>query len=195
MSYLNIKEKYPAVFLDRDGTLNVELNGIINPKQIKIINGAIESVKSLRTLGFKIIVITNQGIVARGIATESRIKKINSHLKNTFKKAGAIIDEIFYCPHHEKGIIKKYAIKCSCRKPGTALIERAVKKFNIDISKSFFIGDMTTDIKTGKNLNIKTILILTGHAGKDGRYKVKPDFLAKDLKGAARIIEKLDQHI
>ena len=105
---------------------------------------------------------------------------------------GVFLDDIVFCPHHpDSGYPEEnpdYKIKCACRKPGTEMIDKMVKKYNIDIENSFIIGDTTIDVKTGINANAKTILLNTGLAGNDKKYKVKPNYIEDNLLEAVNII-------
>lgn len=179
-----------AVFLDRDGTINKEVNVLRDLKQLKILPKVGEAIKSFNRLGFLVIVITNQAVVARGWLTEKEVDHIHGIMIKRLSRKGAKIDAIYYCPHHPEGNLKKYRISCRCRKPNPGMILEAAKKFKIDFKKSFMIGDHTRDILAGKNAKLKTIIVRTGHAGKDGHYDVKPDFVAKNLFEAVKIVKK-----
>ncbi|HJX50720.1 MAG TPA: HAD-IIIA family hydrolase [Candidatus Nanoarchaeia archaeon] len=185
-----------AVFLDRDGVINEEVKLLYNIKQLKLIPKSDKGIKLLNNLGFRVIVATNQPQVARGLITENSVKRINKTLIKVLAKKDAKIDAIYYCPHHPerhhpdiKPECMKYRIECECRKPNIGMIKKAEKELKIDLKSSYIIGDQTRDIKTGKNAGCKTILVKTGYAGKDGKYDVKPDFIAKNLLEAAKIIE------
>src|SRR3989344_2233782 len=173
-----------AVFLDRDGTIiNKKAGGFItHVEDVRIFSNASEAIKLLNRY-FKVIIITNQPQVARGFCTEKEIKKINSYIIKELRRRGAKINAVFYCPHHpEKHSdvpknAKKYRMKCECRKPNIGMIVQAKKRFELDLKKCYFVGDTTVDIKTGKNAGCKTILLKTGYAGSDNKFKVKPEFL------------------
>jgi len=182
-----------AVFLDRDGVIN-ESNGFITDvRDVKIIKEVPEAIKILNK-HFYVIVITNQPQVARGLCTEKEAKKINSHIIKDLRKSGAKIDAVFYCPHHPEKhsdtpkTARKYRIDCGCRKPKIGMIVQAKKRFRLDLKKCYFVGDTTVDIKTGKNSGCKTILLRTGYAGSDNKFKVKPDFVCNTLMKATKII-------
>ena len=168
-----------AVFLDRDGTINVDKPDIYRVEGFELIPKAAQALKRLK--GYKIIVITNQGKIGRGICTEKDVEKLNDYMRRLLKKQGVVIDGIYYCPHHpDEG--------CDCRKPNTKLIKKAAEDFKIDLTKSFMVGDKTSDIKLGQNVGCRTILVKTGSAGKDGRHEVKPDYIAEDLDEAVKWI-------
>ena len=182
--------KMKAVFLDRDGTINKEVDNLRSLSQLRILPGSASAIKELNREGFLVIVITNQPVISRGWVSEKGLDKIHAVLIRKLREKGAKLDAIYYCPHHPRAQIKKYRAVCKCRKPNIALIIKAAKKFGINLKKSFMIGDSTRDVLSGKNAKVKTILVKTGYAGKDGKYNVKPDFVAKNLKEAVKIIKK-----
>lgn len=185
-----------AIFLDRDGVIN-EVDGFLTDiNKIKIIPNSDKAIKILNKLGFKVIIVTNQSQIARGMLTEYNVNKINQKIKSLLEKKGAKIDAIYYCPHHPETHHKdikpwflRYRIDCDCRKPKIGMLKKAQKKFKIDFSKSFMIGDRTVDIETGRNAGCKTILVKTGHGGEDKKYNIIPDYIADDLFEASKIIE------
>lgn len=172
-----------AIFLDRDGTLIEEKNYLSNVKDIFFLPNCFEGLKQLQK-NYLLIIISNQSGIARGYFNETKLEEINGKIKSQALENGINITDIFYCPHHKNGIIKEYSIVCNCRKPKIGLIEKAVKKYNIDLEKSYMIGDKDSDILTGKNCNCKTILI------KNNNYLNKeiPDYEAADLLDAAEFI-------
>ena len=179
-----------AVFLDRDGTINREVDVLRDVRQLRVLPGAADAIKKINKLGFLAVVITNQPVVARGWRTEKELDEIHAVLIKRLARKNARLDAIYYCPHHPEANLKKYRLRCRCRKPNIGMITKAVKKFKINIKKSFIIGDSTRDVLTGKRAGLKTILVKTGYAGRDGKYNVKPRFIAKNLKEAVEIIRK-----
>lgn len=179
-----------AVFLDRDGVVNREVDNLKNIKQLRLLPNVAASINRLNRFGFLVIVVTNQPVIARGWLTEKDLKKIHQILIKRLSQKGAKIDAIYYCPHHPNANLKKYRRRCRCRKPNIGLIRKAVKKFKIDLKKSFMVGDSTRDILAGKRAKLKTILVKTGYAGQDGKYEVKSDFITGNLSEAIKIIKK-----
>ncbi len=179
-----------AVFLDRDGTINKEVEYLRDLGRLRILPGAGRAIAKLNRLGFLVVIVTNQPVVARGWLDEKELDEIHAILIRRLKKDGAKIDAVYYCPHHPKANLKKYRLFCRCRKPNIGMITKAVKKFKINIKKSFMVGDSTRDILTGKRVGLKTILVKTGYGGQDGKYKIRPDFVAKNLLGAVKIVSK-----
>jgi histidinol-phosphate phosphatase family domain/HAD-superfamily hydrolase, subfamily IIIA len=185
MGKRNIKR--PAIFLDRDGTLIFDKNYLSSPEQVKLYSYSAESINKLRKAGFKIIVVTNQSGIARGMFKQSDLRKVNKVFISLLKEDGAKIDGLYYCPHIDED-------KCDCRKPKTGMVTRAAKKYNIDLKKSYTVGDSVRDYLLGYNSGGKGILVLTGH-GKKQRIKIKnqqikPLAVCKTLKQAANLIVK-----
>jgi mannose-1-phosphate guanylyltransferase / phosphomannomutase len=193
MNPLNMEhKKIKAIFLDRDGTINREAGDISHVRQMRLLPGSARAVKKLNAMGFLVIIVTNQSIVAHGKLSERGLEEIHAVLVRRLRRNGGIIDAIYFCPHHPKALLKKYRIMCRCRKPNMGMIMDAAKKFNIDLRKSYVIGDATRDILAGKRAKAKTILVQTGKAGNDKQHAVKPDFTVKDLSAAATIIKRLE---
>ena len=179
-----------AVFIDRDGTLNVEVGNLRYLSQLRLLPKTAEAIHKLRRKNFLVIVISNQPVVARGWITEKQLDRIHTVITERLAKKKTIIDAIYYCPHHPDANIKKYKKNCSCRKPHLQLIKRATKKFNISLQNSYLVGDSTRDIQTAKNAGIKSILVKTGYGGKDKKFNVKPDYTADNLYKAVELISK-----
>jgi len=177
-----------AVFIDRDGTINVNVEYLDNPDGFQMYIGVAEGIKLLKDNGFKIIVITNQSGIARGYFSEKTLEKIHERMKKELLKKGATLDAIYYCPHHPDD-------NCDCRKPNTGLFKKAVKDFDIDTSRSFIIGDMTIDVEAGHRMGLKTILVperkdVVKKEMKES--KIKPDFVCDDFYTGARwIIDRI----
>lgn len=185
-----------AVFLDRDGVINDKrgISHIASYSDFVFYPGVAGAINIFNGLGLKVIVVTNQPAVARGIATERKIREIHGSMIKDLKRKNARIDAVYFCPHHPEkhhGDIKpesmKYRIECDCRKPKAGMLRQAAKDFNIDLPKSFMIGDTAWDVLAGKNAGCKTIMVKTG----DGRYKdgEKPDFVFISLLEAALFIK------
>lgn len=144
-----------AVFLDRDGVLNKELGDYVSKlEDFKVLEHNFEVLKELQTRGYLLIVITNQGGLAKAWYTEETLGKMHDHLKKTYAEQGIILTAIYYCRHHPE-----YNGKCLCRKPGSLMLEKAVARFGIDASASYFIGDRERDIIAGEAAGVKGILI------------------------------------
>lgn len=148
-----------AVFLDRDGTINVEKNYLYKIEDFEFIDGVLDALKELSDAGFLLIIITNQSGIARGYYTEKDYEMLNSWLLATFAKNGINITASYFCPHLPDATIANYRTVCNCRKPNTGLFEQAVKDFDIDLSKSFAIGDKIRDLAICEKSDCKGFLI------------------------------------
>lgn len=185
-----------AVFLDRDGTIIKEIGNLTlkDINKVRFFKGAAEAIKKLNHAGFIVVVVTNQPVVARGLATEKEVDQIHAILIKRLARRKAIIDAIYFCPHHPEATLLKYRVKCRCRKPNVKMLIQAAKKFNLDLKKSFLIGDRLADVRAAKKIGLKMILVKTGYGLdtlnqlKNGKTTFKPDFVAKNLKEAVEII-------
>ncbi|HAA84161.1 MAG: D,D-heptose 1,7-bisphosphate phosphatase [Thermodesulfobacterium commune] len=180
--------KKPAVFLDRDGTINEEMGYINDLSRVRLLPGVAEGLKLLQDRGFKLIVITNQSGPARGYFPEDLVFEVNQLITRRLAKKGVKLDDFFVCLHGPNE-------GCNCRKPNPGLVLQALEKYPIELEKSYFIGDKIVDVETGKRLGIKTILVLTGYGKGELKYVapkkgIYPDWVAKNLKEAAEIIIK-----
>ena len=190
----NLKNRQRAIFLDRDGTMNVSKGFISNADDLELIPGTIEAIKAINKSGALAIVITNQPVIARGECSFEELHNIHNKLKTLLGEKGAFVDDIFYCPHHPdkgfEGEVPELKFDCDCRKPKTGMINEAVDKYNIDLSKSYMVGDSTMDLELARNAGVKSVLVDTGFAGNDGKYDRSCDIEAKDLLDAVEKIIK-----
>ena len=184
-----------AIFLDRDGTINVEKDYIYKSEDLVFEEGTIEALKTFKNLGYILIVVSNQSGIARGYFTEEDLNIFNNNMNEILKKNGVEITEFYCCPHHPDGI-GEYKKVCECRKPNNKMIEDAIKKYNIDREKSYMIGDKTSDIGTGIKSNLKTVLVKTGYGLKDMEKINKNETLVcENLKDFSEVLkrEKLNE--
>ena len=196
-----------ALFLDRDGTILKEIEGaspetlgyLTSVKQVELIEGAAEAIAISHSIGYKNIIITNQSAIARGILTEEELNNINNKMTDLLleQNPSAVIDDIFYSPYFKNGLVEKYAIDSPMRKPDIGMVLEAQTKHNIDISRSYMIGDAYTDIKCGVNAGLINILVKTGY-GKIAYKKcldenLKIDFIASNLLDAVQYIQGKNQ--
>jgi D,D-heptose 1,7-bisphosphate phosphatase len=183
-----------AVFLDRDGTLikEVSQHGLARIEQLEIIPGVAEALHELNHAGLRAVLVTNQPVVAKGFCTEADIREIHNKLESLLGREHAFLDRIYWCPHHpEKGFPGErpdLKIDCACRKPKPGMLLQAARDLNIDLANSWMIGDTTTDVLAAKNAGVKSILVRTGHAGKDGKQSAEPDFTFDTLTEAVRFV-------
>lgn len=181
---LNNKQK--CFFLDRDGTIN-KLRGLLkNIDEFELEDHVVQAIEKINNSGWLCIVATNQPVVARGMCQIEDVERIHKKMTTLLGEEGVYLDDVVFCPHHpDKGYPGEnplYKIECQCRKPDIGMIERCVDKYNIDLSKSWFVGDTTVDIQTGKNAGMHTALVLTGEAGKDKKYNVIPEIIGSNLE-------------
>ena len=173
-----------AVFLDRDGTLNEEVNFVRTPEQLELLPGAADSVRALNERGITVCIISNQSGVARGFFTEEDLVPIHQKLESELGRSGAKIDRIYYCPHHPTEGKPPYNVACSCRKPGIGMLQQAAREFGLDLERSFVVGDRIVDIQAGRAAGATSILVLTGygpHALNECREKgVTPDHIVAE---------------
>ena len=168
-----------VVFLDRDGTIIENIGYCSRPEDINILPTVPEAIKLLNENGFKVIIITNQSGIGRGHFTEEDLAKVHKKLVDDLSEQNAIIDAIYYCPHHPKD-------NCECRKPKTALFKKAIKEFNINVKKSFVIGDSRCDIEAGKHIWCRTILLGNKIVGENGN--IISDYFSNSFIGGIRWI-------
>ena len=188
----NLSRKQKAIFLDRDGTINKYKDLISKTEDLEIIPEVYQALKHLNDSSYLSIIITNQPVVARNLCSIEELDTIHAKMESVLGEMGVYVDEILYCPHHpDRGYPEENAefkIKCNCRKPKTGLIDKAAAQFNIDLTKSYIVGDSTVDVKTGAAAGLKSILLATGQAGIDGKYNIEPHFWADNLLQAVQII-------
>lgn len=173
----------PAVFLDRDGVLCREKSYVTRIEDLEIFDYTKYCIERIKEKGYYAIVITNQSGVARGYYTEDTLMEMNEYLK---KRTG--VDAVYYCPHHPQGIIEIYAKKCQCRKPEIELLQKAAEHFYIDMEHSYMVGDRASDIQTGQNVGIRTILLESGYGTERLETEVEPDYIRKDLRDIIDIL-------
>lgn len=183
----------PAVFIDRDGTINEQMGYINHISRFVLLPGTAEAIKILNRHDFLAIVLTNQSGVARGYFPIDFVEKIHSYMKGLLQKEGAVIDGIYFCPHYKEGVVPEFSIACTCRKPQTGLIETARENFDIDMANSYVVGDSYSDIDMAHRSNLKGILVTTGYGLGEIDYVLpgrpnNPVHIAKDLLHAVRWI-------
>jgi D-glycero-D-manno-heptose 1,7-bisphosphate phosphatase len=175
-----------AVFLDRDGVITQDPPHYAHRiDQLTLIEGSGYAIKMLNDAQFKVIVITNQSGVAKGMYEEKDIKIFNDEMVRQLKHVNAHIDAIYYCPHHPAAEVQKYRIDCNCRKPKPGMLLEGGRAYNIDFNSSFLVGDKWSDIEAGRSAGCRTILVKTGHGSQEYENKKCPvDYVAADLDDA-----------
>jgi D,D-heptose 1,7-bisphosphate phosphatase len=181
---------HKAIFLDCDGTL-IEDHGYINhPDQVMLLAGVTDALVELRAMGYKLIVVSNQSGVARGIVTEKVLAQIHSRLKKLLAEKNTSLDRIYYCPYHPDGVVEKYRKESDDRKPAPGMLLTAADKMNIDLNQSWMIGDGDRDIEAGSQAGCRTILINYSTHRQLEPPASSPDYRAVNMKEAVNIIKQ-----
>jgi len=179
-----------AVFLDRDGTINVDTHFPHRVESLEFIPKAIDGLRLLAMLRLDIIVVSNQAGIALGIFTREQMSQFNAELRSRVGHVGGRIDAFYFCPHHEPKHLPPDISPCKCSKPSSGMLRQAAKDFELDLSRSFLIGDKTSDIAAGESEGCVTILVRTGKAGREeGALPVEPKHFADNLYEAALIVQ------
>jgi D-glycero-D-manno-heptose 1,7-bisphosphate phosphatase len=151
-----------AVFIDRDGTINVEKDYLYLTSKFEFLPGAVTAIRMLNEAGFLVVVVTNQSGVARGYYTEEDVLQLHRHVDTLLEQNGARVDAWYYCPHHPSGR-GSYALPCRCRKPGPGMLQEAARRFDIDLKSSLMIGDKLVDVEAGRSVGCRSVLVRTGY--------------------------------
>jgi len=194
--------KRKAVFLDRDGVVNQmfydqehgTIDSPLNPNQFVLMPQVDKLIRTAQKLGYKVIVVSNQPVVAKKKTTKELLDEITKKMFEELKKKKVSLDDVFYCLHHPEAKDPKYRKLCQCRKPKPGLILQAAKKYNIDLKKSVLIGDGITDVQAGKNAGCRTILVASDKIDLReflAKANVKPDFIAKDIDVASEYLNQI----
>lgn len=180
-----------AVFVDRDGTINIDVDFLSSPEQITLIPRSADAIRELNRLDVPVIVITNQSGIARGLYTEQDLAGIHRSMDMMLKKEGARVLDYFYCPHHPTDGNPPYVQNCDCRKPKPGLLLQAKEKYGYDLHKSFVIGDKCVDVKAGRAVNATSIQVATGYgAGEKDLCSGDRDYFGIDLYDAVQYIKR-----
>ncbi|WP_434661760.1 HAD-IIIA family hydrolase [Paraburkholderia sp. A3BS-1L] len=189
------KHLQKAIFIDRDGTLNVLRDYIRHPEDLTLLPGAAEAVRHFNDSEYRVVVVTNQPVIARGECSVEGLRKIHDRLENRLGEAGAYVDALYYCPHHPDagfpGEVTALKMVCNCRKPAIGMIRQAIDDMNISSAKSWMIGDSTADVLAAQRAGLRSILVATGEGGADGKYSVTPNFRCQDIRAAAKFIVEI----
>jgi len=189
-----------AVFIDRDGTLNVDVGYPSRYDQLDVFPQSFEAVKKLNQEGLLVVVVTNQSGVGRGLLTEDDLKDIHARLNASFIRRDARLDAIYYCPHYVLSEDPRYRKECDCRKPKAGLARQAADDLGIDLANSYMIGDKTEDVLFGINVGAVPVLVLTG-CGQESLSKLREQNLAPAyvapgiLEAADWILHRERRHI
>lgn len=186
----------PAVFLDRDGVLIEDVHLLTRPDQVVVPAGVPGALQALAAAGFKLVLVSNQPVVARGLVSEPEVCAVHRHLEALLQSAGApALDGIYFCPHHPNATLPAYRVACDCRKPRPGLFLRAATELSLNLRASFAVGDRITDIIAGARAGCRTVLVQTGmHGAKPIEASepldptIQPDYTGADLAAAAEWI-------
>ena len=178
-----------AVFLDRDGTINIEKNYLHKIEDFEFIPGAPEAIKKLKDAGFLVIVVSNQSGVARGYFDEESVDQLHQHIQTELAFYGTSIDGFYFCPHHPDKGLGSYRAACNCRKGNPGMLLQAAREHDLDLQKSFMVGDKLADIEAGERAGCRSLLVLTGYGATTA---LKPEAATvekcQDLGCATRLI-------
>jgi D-glycero-D-manno-heptose 1,7-bisphosphate phosphatase len=177
-----------AIFLDRDGTLVHPRHYPSRPADLCLYDGICAGLRRLQAAGFELIVITNQSGIALGYFNETDLQAMHAHLARELARFDVRLDGIYFCPHHPQGTIAELALRCSCRKPEPGLLVRAAAERNIDLSRSWFVGDILDDVEAGTRAGCQTILVDLGTEPLPRVPIRRPTFVARDTPHALAII-------
>jgi D-glycero-D-manno-heptose 1,7-bisphosphate phosphatase len=174
-----------AVFLDRDGTIIEDRGYITVPDMVALLPGSAQAITDLRARGWKVVVVTNQAGVAKGLMGEADLQQVNLRMVAMLGAEGAVLDAIYCCPHHPEGSVPEYAVDCDCRKPRPGLLEQAAREHGFDLSRSVLIGDSLRDLQAARAAGTGAVLVLTGNGAKTAAQDHGADHVARDLADAA----------
>ena len=181
-----------AVFVDRDGTLNALRDYVRTAADLIVLPGAAAAIQHFNAAEFRVVLVTNQPVLARGECDWAEMGRIQARLETALGAAGGYLDATYICPHHPDsgfpGEVAALKIACDCRKPGTLNFEAAIEALNIDRHRSWMIGDSTADMLAANRAGLRSVLVLTGEAGRDGKWPGMPDFTVADIAEAADLI-------
>jgi len=177
-----------AVFLDRDGTINIEKEYLYQASDFEFIPGAPEAIRLLNQAGIMVVVVTNQSGVARGYYTENDVENLHRHIALELERSGAHVDAWLYCPHHPAGR-GSYALPCNCRKPLPGMLQEAAVRYDIDLGNSAMIGDKLADIEAGEAAGCRTILVRTGYGINNERLVGTNTAVCDDLLSAVKSLQ------
>ena len=185
-----------AVFLDRDGVLIRDVHLLTRRDQVELFPCAPQAIRRLRASGFAVVVVTNQTVVARGLVSEQDVELIHAWIQRLLRKrGGGEIERFYFCPHHPNAILPQYRTACDCRKPRPGMLLRAARELNLDLERSYMVGDRISDIIAGQRAGCRTILVQTGmHTAPPiesvdaMELSVKQDYVCADLGEAVDII-------
>ena len=185
-----------AIFLDRDGVLIEDAHRLTDASQIELLADVPTALSDLKRAGFLLVVVTNQSVVGRGLATERDVQAVHRGLtKRIVENGGPALDQFYYCPHHISAKIARYRVRCNCRKPASGMLLQAAREHDLDLKRSVMIGDRMIDVIAGASVRCQTIQISgpmsnPGHdnSALDSSGIARPDYICTSLKSASELI-------
>jgi D,D-heptose 1,7-bisphosphate phosphatase len=182
-----------AVFLDKDGTLIDDVPYNVDPALLRLAQGAGPALRLMQGMGYRLIVVSNQSGVARGLFSEAALPPLFAALQGMLAREGVSLDGWYWCPHHAQGETAGYAIECGCRKPMPGMLLQAAREHGIDLARSWMVGDILNDVEAGRRAGCRTVLIDNGNETEWLRAPLRtPDISVPDLLSAARAMQHLD---
>jgi len=183
----------PAVFLDRDGTVNEQMGYINHISRFHLLPGAAQAIRMLNKKGIPVVVVSNQSGLARGYFPQELLDEVHEKMRELLAQEGALVDGLYYCPHHPEAKEERFRLDCDCRKPKTGMLLKAARELNIDLARSSLVGDRWSDIKCAHRAGCTSVLVLTGYGRGDYQYigpgqDIQPAFVAEDLAEAVKWI-------
>ncbi len=177
----------PAVFLDRDGTIVWDPAYLTHVRQLRMLPGSARAIHLLNHAGFAVVIATNQSGIARGLLTEEELQAIHQVLLRRLRRHGARIDALHYCPYHPEAALPQYRVDSDCRKPKPGMFLQAARELDLDLLRSYSVGDSARDMEVGRQVGCKTVLVLTGSGRRtlaNWSHDWQPDHIARDLRDA-----------
>ena len=183
----------PAVFLDRDGTVNEQMGYINHISRFQLLPDAARAIKLLNNNGIPVVIVSNQSGLARGYFPLALLDEVHEKMHRLLAQEGAHVDGLYYCPHHPEAKEEKYRQACNCRKPKTGMLLQAAEEMDLDLSRSFVVGDRWSDVKCADRAGCTSVLVLTGYGRGDSDYigptqQIQPSYVAENLFDAAEWI-------
>jgi len=178
-----------AVFIDKDGTLINDVPYNVDVSLVSFAPGVIDGMMLLKERGFKLIVVSNQSGIAKGLFTEAQLQEVSKHIQQQLEQYELRIDSFYYCPHYVPGVVEEYSVDCVCRKPRPGLLLKAAEDYHVNLNSSWMIGDILNDVEAGHHAGCKTILINNGN---ETEWIMSPErtpgYIVNNFKEAAEII-------
>jgi D-glycero-D-manno-heptose 1,7-bisphosphate phosphatase len=192
-----VKREQVGIFFDRDGTISTEIDFLRKPEELELMPKTAQAIREANELGINVFIITNQSGIAGGFLTEGDLSAVHARLRTLLRRQNAHVDAIYYCPHHPDYGNPPYNVPCRCRKPDTGMLKKARKEFNLNLKRSFVVGDRSVDVQKGQNAVCTSFLVLTGY-GKTERsecgHSKEVNYVADNAYDAWLQIKKIVKH-